>query len=278
MKKIIHISDLHIGFKNMGERYHQIINKLISKKGKEAHDYVILISGDLIDNAHQQEDYGEVTAGLERLRQTGFENILIIPGNHDYGTGSKGDKKFVKTFQKIFFNDDQTYPRKDIIEDIAFIGLDSIAEELHWYDALWSEGELGNSQLSRLSIILQGDDVRACKRRVIYLHHHPFDARPLHQLKDSKNLKKILTEAMDQNITIDAILYGHNHEGKSHNGEWGIPRCYDAGSATAKPRPKMVKNMAWFQVNSSIRVIDIEKEDVGCDYVLPLLELEEVSD
>jgi len=163
------------------------------------------------------------------------------------------------------------YPRKKIIEDVAFIGLDSIEEELHWYDRLWAEGELGTEQLSRLSTMLQADQVRACKKRVIYLHHHPFDARPLHQLKDSKNLKKVLEAAMDQGVSIDAILYGHNHQGRAHNGQWGIPRCYDGGSATLKPRPEAVKKLPWFQVNSSIRVIDLESEDVDSDYKLSLL-------
>jgi len=271
VKKIIHISDLHVGFEDLGERFHQMINNLVSEKGDHAGDYVLVITGDLVDDAHHQESYAEVQSGLDILRQAGFEHILLVPGNHDYGTGSRGDEKFVELFGQTMFGDIKGYPRKDIIEDVAFIGLDSMAEELHWYDALWSEGELGTSQLDRLSAMLEDDEVRACQRRVIYLHHHPFDARPLHQLKDSKNLKKVLKVAMDNGTSIDALLYGHNHEGKSHNGEWGIARCYDAGSATEKPRPKVVKDTPWFQVHSSVRVIDIEKEDTGCDYALPLL-------
>lgn len=264
------MSDLHVGFEGLGRKFHQIINHLISEEGRHARDYVIVITGDLIDNAHHQEDYAEVKAGLKSLNEAGFENILLVPGNHDYGTGNKGDKKFVKLFQRTFFKEGQGYPKKDIIEDLAFIGLDSMAEELHWYDALWSEGELGDQQLRRLSTVLQEDDVRACQRRVIYLHHHPFDARPLHQLKDSQKLYRVLQVAIDKGISIDALLYGHNHEGKAHNGQWGIRRCYDAGSATLKPRPKAVEGVALFQVHSSIRVIDIEKEDAGCDYVFPV--------
>lgn len=271
MKKIIHMSDLHIGFEGLGERFQRIINNLISKKGDNAGEYVIVITGDLVDNAHHQESYVEVKSGLDVLRRAGFENILLIPGNHDYGTGSYGDKKFVNLFQQTIFGDLTGYPRRNIIEDVAFIGLDSTAEELHWYDAIWSEGELGISQLNRLSAMLEDDEVCACKKRVVYLHHHPFAARPFHQLKDSKKLEKILRAAFDKGISIDVLLYGHNHEGKAHNGKWGVARCYDAGSATNKPRPKEVEGMAWFQVRSAIRVIDFEKEDVGCDYVLSLL-------
>lgn len=38
----------------------------------------------------------------------------------------------------------------DIIENIAFMGLDSMAEELNWTDRLFAQGELGNKQLKRL--------------------------------------------------------------------------------------------------------------------------------
>lgn len=267
MKKIIHMSDLHVGFKNLGYKFHQIIDHLISELGERAGEYVIVITGDLINSARCQETYVEVQSGLDELRQAGFRDILVVPGNHDYGNGNFGEKKFSKLFQQRFFGEVAGYPRKNIIDDCALIGLDSMAEELHWYDALWAEGELGARQLKRLSAMLNEDEVRSCRKRVIYMHHHPFDARPLHQLKDSKKLHKVLNVAVEQGISIDALLYGHNHEGKAHNGEWGIPRCYDAGSATAKPRPKAVKGVPLFQVNPSIRVIDIENEDAGRDYV-----------
>jgi len=268
MKKIIHLSDLHVGYQECGRRYQKIVDQLISKFSDKADKFVIVITGDLVDNAHIQEDYVLVKEGFNALKQVGFKDILVIPGNHDYGTGSKGDKKFVKIFQEHFFNDTNSYPRKVIIENCAFIGLDSIAEELHWYDALWSEGELGDEQLGRLSALLEGDDVRACMGRVIYFHHHPFDARPLHELKDSKKLKKVLEDIRGKNISIDALLYGHNHAGESHNGHWGISRCYDGGSATLKPRPAAVSKLPWFQVKSSIRVIDLSEEDANLDITL----------
>ncbi len=33
---------------------------------------------------------------------------------------------------------------------------------------------------------------------------------------------------------IDALLFGHNHDGKVWSGAWGIPRVYDAGTSTGK--------------------------------------------
>ena len=207
----------------------------------------------MVENAHIQDDSLKVKAVLDDLKKAGFAEILVIPGNHDYGTGDYGDKKFVKIFKKIFYGDTKDYPRLDVIDQIAFMGLDSMAAELHWYDSLWAEGELGEEQLTRLENLLRNDEVRACEKRVIYLHHHPFDARPLHELKDSQKLKIILTRAIAEGTTIDALLYGHNHAGEQQNGNWGIPHCYDAGSATLKSRPFYVSWMPLFRTRSSIR-------------------------
>jgi len=262
MKKIIHMSDLHVGYKDNAEQFYKIIEKIKLERGNHAGEYIIVITGDLVDDARRSDSYRDVKTGLEALKEAGFEHVLLVPGNHDYGTGDRGDKRFVKLFRQAFYEDEQGFPRKDIIEDVAFIGLDSMAEELHWYDEIWAEGELGDHQLSCLKKILKEADVSSCKRRVIYLHHHPFDFRPLHQLKDSSKLKKVLTEVIKEGVSIDAILYGHNHEGRAHSGKWGIPRCFDAGAATLKPRPKYVDWLPWFKTRSSIRVIDFEREEV----------------
>ena len=167
---------------------------------------------------------------LEKLKNAGYQ-VLVVPGNHDYGTGVLGHNRYVGHFKQVFFGDQSvTYPKLDIIDKIAFIGLDSMAEELHWYDRLFAQGELGDDQLARLETIFKDSKVIACKNRVVYLHHHPFDPLPFHGLKDSDKLGAVL----QNHGKIAALLYGHNHEGKNHNGHWGISRCYDAGSSTRK--------------------------------------------
>jgi len=270
MKRIIHMSDLHVRHGDFDERFGTICDNLIAQRGDQASDHVIVITGDLVDDADDSDNYPKVKRWLEHLRGAGFGHILVVPGNHDYGTGQCGNKKFVKLFSQAFYQDELGYPRKDIIDNIAFIGLDSTAEELHFYDKLFSEGELGRDQLQRLGDILNADDVRCCKKRVIYLHHHPFDWRPLHQLKDSRRLKKLLTNAIDSGISIDALLYGHNHQGKSCNGQWGIARCYDGGTATLKRRFPHLEWLPLLAIRPSTRLIDIEKEDVSGDCVLSL--------
>jgi 3',5'-cyclic AMP phosphodiesterase CpdA len=260
MKKILHISDIHIGYNDFLDKFHKIVKKLNNGIAGNPSDIIIIITGDLLNDANKHESFKKTKDELDNLKKGGFEKILVVPGNHDYGTGSYGDKKFIKIFKKYFLKEDDTYPITNIIDDIAFIGLDSMAAELHWYDRLWAEGELGRKQLISLEKILRNKEIQFCKKRVIYLHHHPFDHKPFHQLKDSKKLGKILMNSIKDNITVDAILYGHNHEGKSKNGHWNIKRCYDAGSINQKPRSESKKKLPWYdKVKNSTRLIDLEK-------------------
>jgi len=229
VKKIIHLSDLHVGYRHLAGRFEHIVEHIIFIK-EPASDYVILITGDLAQNAVFASNHKRTKVYIERLRGAGFA-VLFVPGNHDYGTGSLGSKKYARRFKELFFGDPELlYPKLDIMDGIAFIGLDSIAEELHWNDRLFAEGELGDAQLQRLEAMLKNERVQSCTYRVVYLHHHPFDPHPFHELKDSGALGEIIKGVGN----VDALLYGHNHEGKKWNGKWGVPRCYDAGTATHK--------------------------------------------
>jgi 3',5'-cyclic AMP phosphodiesterase CpdA len=270
MKKIIHMSDWHVGYRAFDKRMDILIDNLITEKGDKAGRYVIVVTGDVVNNARQEDSFQIVKKGFGRLKAAGFKHILVVPGNHDYGTGNKGSKKYVRLFQQTFYGRDVDFPKKDIIEGMAFIGLDSMSAELNWYDDIFAEGEIGKRQLQALEQLLQSADVKKCRKRIIYLHHHPFKWRPFHQLKDSRKLKKILTQAMAAGTSIDALLFGHNHQGHAHHGQWGIDRCYDAGTATLKPRPKFVKWSPWFTVSAATRVMDL-RQDPQQDYILDLL-------
>lgn len=229
MKKIIHLSDLHIGHEDLSSRFEEITNNIIFVN-QPAKEYIIIITGDIVDDATSQTNYEQAESHIEKLKSAGYK-VLIAPGNHDYGTGNLADKKYVGIFWKRFIKKSKVkYPNLDIIEKVAFIGLDSMAEELNWYDSLWANGELGDEQLKRLDGILGSKRVKDCAYRVVYFHHHPFEARLLHELKDSE----ALGETLEKHGNVDALLYGHNHAGKKQNGMWGIRRCYDGGTATCK--------------------------------------------
>lgn len=245
MKKIIHLSDLHYGWQKQTDVALQTIITNILFEKEPASDYVVVVTGDLVNNAHDKK-HKKVRASFDKLVEEGF-TVLVVPGNHDYGNGILGSSKFVPEFKKIFFNDkDRQYPKLDIVYDrsfpdklaeaISFIGLDSMAEELGLLDHLWAEGELGEAQLLRLEQILNKADVRACGKRVIYLHHHPFDPLAFHQLKDSEKLREVINAYVEAGGMIDALLFGHNHLGRSHLGKWNILRCYDGSSSTGKKK------------------------------------------
>ncbi len=275
MKKILHMSDLHVGYKDFDQRFRRIAQAIIDKYKERASDFIIVITGDLANNANKIESFRKVKETLDVLNQAGFEHILVIPGNHDYGNGDISDKKFGPVFQRIFYGRQVEFPKLDIIDGIAFLGLNSMEEELHWYDRFWAEGDLGKKQLHRLEAMLQSPEVRSCEKRAVCLHHHPFKWRPFHELKDSRELKRVLTFAIEEGISIDALLFGHNHQGKEHNGEWGIPRCYDAGTATLKPRPKYLHWVHWYQIQCSTRVIDLANRDTAADIIFSVINAEE---
>lgn len=231
MKKIIHLSDLHIGFQkqDLKKRFEGIVQSIIFVK-EPAEDYVIVVTGDLVEKATDPANHEAAKMYLDQLRSHGFR-VLVVPGNHDYGMGAKAHQKHQRKFKQLFYNDeDCAFPRLDIIDAVAFIGLDSMEAELNTFDRFGANGELGRAQRDRLDALLDQENINKCQHRVIYLHHHPFDPWMLHELKDSRELGDILI----RHGNIDAILFGHNHHFRKWNGKWGIPRCYDAGSSTRK--------------------------------------------
>ena len=242
MKKIIHLSDTHLGYEGLSTRMRDIVTRIIFTK-ENAENYIIVHTGDIVEDATAEGSYQEALSHFDRLKQAGF-TVLFVPGNHDYGTGTRGVDSYVQAFKQAFYGAENiSYPIKTIIDTIAFIGLDSMAEELNWYDRLFAEGELGSAQLLRLKNMLENDtSVKQAQYKVIYLHHHPFHPRAFHRLKDSAELGKIL-----KTHQIDALLFGHNHDGLVWNGKWGIKRAYDAGTSTGKqgkPSPHRVIDLS----------------------------------
>ncbi len=239
MKKIIHFSDLHIGYEDLEERFSLILmNMMFTKQPPE--DYIIVITGDLVNNAYENGAHQKAFSYVESLCKTGYR-VLVVPGNHDYGNGVCSDKKFVPLFKNIYFkNPDIIYPKLDIAGDqdgdLAFIGLDSMEEELNFFDRIGADGELGEAQLQRLDLMLSSPEVRNCLYRIVYLHHHPFETGFSHKLKDSEALGRLIMKYNQDKESpyVHALLYGHMHHGKKRNGAWNIPRCYDGGSTTKK--------------------------------------------
>jgi 3',5'-cyclic AMP phosphodiesterase CpdA len=239
MKKIIHLSDLHMGAgDSLGRPAEVVVTRLLEQFGDCASEYVVVVTGDLVQRATpcELDDYMEAKSQLDRFEDAGFD-LVLAPGNHDLGTGSIGFPDMVPIFEETFYGDVRGFPRLSRKGDIAFVILNSLAEELHWFDRWCAQGQIGKAQLDRMVTMLLSPASRACSKRVLCLHHHPFDWLPLHRLKDGRRLEKMLCREVinaENGVSVDAILYGHNHRGRSECGECCVPRAYDAGSATLK--------------------------------------------
>lgn len=233
MNKIIHLSDLHLGIRKMNGNFQRLVDRLIETM-RPANDYVIVITGDLIDTGYDLDRHRRCREFFDRLTAAGFK-VLPVPGNHDYGRMGIGDKYLIDDFKRIYFDDDRiSYPKVDFSHDgeIAFIGLDSMEAAFRPSGYMASpSGRLGEPQLGELERKLKDSRIQACDKRVVYLHHHPLNGlRDDHKLKDAEALCRLL---LKQRPSVDALLFGHNHHGLEWNG-WlkGISRCYDAGSST----------------------------------------------
>lgn len=281
--KIIHFSDIHIGYKDKeysnrysvaDDRFSVIIDNLQVKlqelKKREENDYVIIVTGDLVNQAGDIDDDGAyqnykiIKDKFTKLNNNGFKNILIIPGNHDYYKPYLyADQTLVQVFQDNFWGFTQepalteNYPRLNIINNVAFIGLDSMSAESGPFKSWGAEGDLGQIQRDRLVDLLNNNvAVKSCAYRVIYLHHNPFERVYWHILQDSEEFKNLLKSYNDTHSDqkIDLLLFGHTHNAQKYDGNCGVSRCYEAGSTTRKEgRPGIH------------RLIDIENSNKDID-------------
>jgi len=251
IKKIIHLSDIHIGYEDCSQKAEKIVANIIKREKTEG--TVVVITGDIVDKGASKEDLVAGLKLLAELRGNGF-TVLLCPGNHDYGTGYLGSKKTAENFRKIYLPE-VIFPRLDIIGNVAFIGLDSTIGELEWYNRFFAEGKLGREQRIALEKIM-ADPAIQNKIKVVYLHHHPIHFFPLMQLKDRARLKKIIGGK------VDVLLFGHLHFGNTYHNTWGIKVVMDGGSSTGK------KALGGFPVNIHHRVIHLADMSVTEDNFL----------
>jgi len=281
--KIIHFSDIHIGNKDKeysdkyslcDDRFAVIIDNLQAKFKEfnklKKNDCVIVITGDLvnqagdIDNDGQYQNYKTIKGKLTELNSSGFKNILIVPGNHDYYKPYMRAKKiFIEIFKDNFWGFTQTpaltddYPKLNIINKVAFIGLDSMSDEKGLIKGWGACGKLGQLQRGRLvDLLVNNDEVKKCKYRVVYLHHNPFDSNYWHVLEDAKEFRELLTNynRAYAGKKINLLLFGHTHNAQKYDGNCAISRCYEAGTTTRKLRMPGIH-----------RLIDIENPNKDID-------------
>lgn len=248
---IIHLSDTHVGRGNNALRLHLLLQDIARRASPD--NSVIVHTGDLNDSAKEAQ-MTQSLALLDLARDAGWQ-VLLAPGNHDYGDALRVNAPLAQRFAQryhtyLFGTQAAQFPVLTLTHDCALIGLDSNAGELNFWEQWAAEGSLGAAQLERLNALLDRPEVLA-RRRAVYLHHHPFldafavradvgdrgylghllgwNTRRFRRLKDAYSLMQCLRDR------VDVLLFGHQHFGLDYSADaqrYGIALALDASSST----------------------------------------------
>jgi predicted phosphodiesterase len=216
-RRIIHLSDLHVGKSRKEARQTAKIIEWIADSYPRS---TVLITGDVTESGTKKQ-FGATRSLLDQLAET--NPILVVPGNHDYA------------WHGTFFNEDawrdwieflgvpigwrkpadpwmysHARPKEweglGVWEDdwTVYFGIDSgdPTDEVHTARGYISE-ELAKRLKSKLR-------QHRGKVRIALLHHHPFTKGHWTKLKGAHHLMS----AIEENCEI--LLFGHHH----HYGIW----------------------------------------------------------
>ncbi len=283
MKKIIHLSDIHVGGINRkkfgGENltviFNRIIDNIIISDKIQNDSTIIVITGDIAHRVNQ-DSYCTVKNRLENLNKKGFD-IFLVPGNHDYKKGKVYKKKYISNFLKAFSEllfennihvtdeNNKQFPIAKIVDEgtensIALIGLDSMEGKItNCKKRRKGRGSFGKPQLIRLNELLSHERIINSSKKIICFHHRLLKKDRKPEIDDWKTLHEVILKHNNLGTKIDAILYGHKHDGISEPNMWGIvPRCYDGSSSTGRRRRKKIKPIIQ-------RIIDLSSNDLTTD-------------
>ncbi len=234
-------------------RFERVVDDLLANPPDAPENCLIVHTGDLIDSA---TDANRRAARLLLDRLAARYRVLLCPGNHDYGDAMSVDVEAAQDFLRVFGDyifqgQPPIFPvSSEVGTDHIFIGLDSNAEELNFWERWFAEGHLGEAQLSALDRLLDSPAVQG-KKVFIYLHHHPFSfgysvmpdvgdrnplsslyvqlTRPFLRLKDAYSFCQVTRDRAQ------GLLFGHMHFGLDCSGDgqkYGIRLALDGSSTT----------------------------------------------
>ncbi|MEN8265220.1 MAG: metallophosphoesterase, partial [Nitrospirota bacterium] len=189
--KIIHLSDIHIGKSNNHERFASIVDWILKKKTTHK-SKIVVVTGDIVDDGVLWQ-YKEVKKQIDKLRGGGM-NVLCVPGNHDYGKGGVVEDNECIGYFKKYISGDVDYPHCEMIDNHAFVLLDSMLEEMKEIEFWGAQGKLGKNQLRNLDKLLDDLEDESNKTKVIIaMHHHPFYYDYFLKLRDDDLFKEVIT-------------------------------------------------------------------------------------
>lgn len=263
--RIAHLSDPHINLK-----YHPShlprLRSLLRHALKEKKADHIIITGDLTSNADER-DLLACRKLFEELDILHSNRLTLVIGNHDiFGGPHLADEllafpgrckvtaykekvqRFVEVFNECFTDTISVkkgvFPFIKLLDDTAILVLNSVAMYSNIKNPVGSNGEISTEDYKILEQLLQRDEVKGSRNRVVALHHHLFRRKDRSQfthvpatnglfdlieqetlkLRGKKKLLKLLTK---HNIT--AALHGHVHFTAEYQRK-GI-QCFNAAGA-----------------------------------------------
>ena len=234
--RILHLSDIHVGKSKNHTVFKNIRDWIITNKDKHK-STVIVITGDIVEDGELWQ-FKCAQHHLNKLRLAGF-NILPCPGNHENGfRGVLENNDCIRLFRKYISNN-ADYPHVEIIDNHAFIMLDSMMEEMKQTEFVGAQGELGKQQLNTLNYHLDDIEQNHPEMKVVLcLHHHPFfTSSYFMKLRDSDAFKDAIMDKDSGDSRVDCLLFGHKHDEKrlvKKEQEYNMGIIFASGSTTER--------------------------------------------
>lgn len=278
--KIIHISDIHVGYDYNDDLFSEIIETINLNYKHVADESIVLITGDLIDKAakikrgnvknYYEYSFKAIDKKLDILRKNGF-CVMVTPGNHDVKVDDKdyrgdyynskenyllvaAEKKFKEVFYKTRGNAISTFPSLDIFGSVAYIGINSISS---------SAPAIKEKEFSALGYSLyynEKDDIyfRLGKEQLDRLETlvtsiekgdykgvgnvvlYMHHIEKASRSEDYKRFFHIMGKLKKTNVV--ALFAGHKHEFKTDKEHWNkVVPTFTVGSATATCKKEEAK-------------------------------------
>jgi 3',5'-cyclic-AMP phosphodiesterase len=256
--KIAHISDLHFStfFKNSNlQSIKHLLKYIIHSKVDH-----IVITGDLTDNA-DPKDFEIIRKLFKSFNILSSDRLSLVIGNHDIFGGLQtpedilnfpekcknvqydkmiklfGDYYF-ETFSGVIKNDEKYFPFIKELDDIQFLGLNSIARYSKVKNPFGSNGKITDEELIEAGNLLRKYPSEN-QKRIVLVHHHfnriklkknsfasGFWQKIEKQTMKLKKKKRIISFFKEYNV--DVVLHGHWHSNMEYSREQ--IRFFNAGA------------------------------------------------
>lgn len=194
MKKLAHISDLHIGSRGSTVR-----NRLVVEKLLEVGPDLIVATGDITDTGGQSQldIFRDIYAPV-------IDRLVVVPGNHD----AMGDDVRVNFMSE----------RLEVVQDesVFVVKLDSTTPHNRFY--INSHGEISGEEIDEARRLF--DDAGSGRLRILALHHHLLPTPGDYRIEDFISwfglpfCREIISghKLLDAMMgSCDLILHGHRH-------------------------------------------------------------------